>query len=303
MGTDIHLEVEVFKNDRWVREPHPPSPCWSCCDPLYDESRKFIGWSEPRGWFHPWVLPEEVGEHRIISGEERNGRVQTDLREPCYHCQGTKKVYDQYYSDRNYDVFAILANVRNGSGFAGTDTGDGFVPVSPPRGLPGDLSEEVLERLRVLGQDANGDYLPDPVDDVYDELEKTREGYWSLGEHSFSWLTLKEILVDYDWKRSTRKRGVVSLEEYRVFKQKGHPESWSGGVTGSSIVHVTESEMRLIDRGDLVLDEGKKAYCTVGWEATYRERAEGFLEVMEELRQLAPEGDLSRVRIVFGFDS
>src|ERR1700691_1564806 len=41
---------------------------------------------------------------------------------------------------RNYWTFAKLANVRNGFGFAGCDTGDAVVPICEPRGLPADTS-------------------------------------------------------------------------------------------------------------------------------------------------------------------
>ena len=40
---------------------------------------------------------------------------------------------------RNYDTFAVLADVRNGYGFAGCDTGDGFEPISEPKGFPSDF--------------------------------------------------------------------------------------------------------------------------------------------------------------------
>lgn len=42
------------------------------------------------------------------------------------------------FSGRNYNEFAILAGVRNGTGFAGCDT-DGFAPIAEPRGLPDDM--------------------------------------------------------------------------------------------------------------------------------------------------------------------
>src|ERR1044072_1167734 len=77
---------------------------------------------------------------------------------------------DSYYDDRNYDVFAMLANVRNGSGFAGCDTGDGFNVIAMPRGYPDDLSEEVKEYT-----------------DQYTE-------------HTPTWLSLKEIL-EFDWNQ------------------------------------------------------------------------------------------------------
>ena len=42
--------------------------------------------------------------------------------------------------DRNYRAFAVLADVRNGYGFAGFSTGDAVIPISEPRGLPDDMS-------------------------------------------------------------------------------------------------------------------------------------------------------------------
>ena len=44
------------------------------------------------------------------------------------------------YGDRNYNLFAILANVRNGTAFAGCKTGEGFNPISNPKGVPSDAS-------------------------------------------------------------------------------------------------------------------------------------------------------------------
>ncbi len=76
---------------------------------------------------------------------------------------------ERFYSDRNYDLFSILADVRNGSGFAGCDTGDGFVPIDEPRGLPADVSEEVLA----------------------DSIS------WNGDGHSHSWFTVAE-LFEYD---------------------------------------------------------------------------------------------------------
>lgn len=66
---------------------------------------------------------------------------------------------NRFYSDRNYDLFAVLADVRNSGGFK---------PISPSRGLPGDLSPNLRK-------------------------------YSQLGDnHNHSWLMLRE-LVEYDW--------------------------------------------------------------------------------------------------------
>lgn len=74
----------------------------------------------------------------------------------------------EWFHNRNYALFGVLAGVR----------GDG-PPIAEPRGLPGDVGEEVRAMIDNDGRDS----------DVY----------W-LGDHSFSWLTLDEILA-YDWDR------------------------------------------------------------------------------------------------------
>lgn len=67
--------------------------------------------------------------------------------------------------DRNYWAFAVLADVRNGIGFAGIKTGSPVTPIAPPRGLPDDRAE-------IAGD---------------------------LGDHSYSWVTLAELRsVDLD---------------------------------------------------------------------------------------------------------
>src|SRR5690349_5475179 len=68
---------------------------------------------------------------------------------------------------RDYDLFAILANVRNGVAFAGCLTGSGFEPICERRGLPEDISQEAREEA-------------------------------CTGEHSETWVLLSEIL-SFDW--------------------------------------------------------------------------------------------------------
>jgi hypothetical protein len=85
-----------------------------------------------------------------------------------------------WYGGRNYDLFAILANVRNGYAVAGVRTGDGFSPLGP-RGLPLDVSEA----LRGLD---------------HEQLQ--------IQFHSQSWVSLREIL-EYDWDQETTKRVFV----------------------------------------------------------------------------------------------
>lgn len=70
----------------------------------------------------------------------------------------------RYWTDRNYLLFAILANVRNRYNIQ---------PISLPKGLPYDVSPE----LKKQSDEENGD------------------------AHTRSWLTLKELL-EYDWQQT-----------------------------------------------------------------------------------------------------
>lgn len=73
------------------------------------------------------------------------------------------EVRKPYWEDRNYLLFAILADVRNDYNID---------PISLPKGLPEDVSPEVKNQSDKEGEDA----------------------------HTRSWLTLKELL-EYDWQQ------------------------------------------------------------------------------------------------------
>lgn len=72
---------------------------------------------------------------------------------------------------RNYFLFAVLGNVRNGYGFAGIFTHEEIVPISDNRGIPIDVSKETL---KILSE-----------------------------EHSPTWVSLTEIL-NYDWNKKNK---------------------------------------------------------------------------------------------------
>ena len=222
---------------------------------------------------------------------------------------------DRFYRNRNYDLFAILADVRNGRGFAGVDTGDGFVPIAEARGLP---------------------------DDVTSEVRACSEG-WGVDGHSHSHFTVAELLA-YDWTRATKKRGVVNAVGFAQWKARGQPDSYCGGVWGGAIrqfdvsafeaalaetikqvkAETAEGEspdihpLRMFRSLDpfsepqpsraleifnerLGLAGGEKAYATVEWETPYYEQVGEFLSsTMPKLWRLGKPDD---VRIVFWFDN
>ena len=212
--------------------------------------------------------------------------------EEKYNTYSWTRPKPEFYSTRNYDLFAILANVRNGRGFAGVVTGAGFVSISEPRGWPEDLSPEVAQQ--------------EP-------------------EYSSSWLTLDEILT-FDWTQITTKSGIVTLEEWAKWRAFGEPTSWCGGIDGKGILqleieqvnkaadricpieaggkykfHYTGSEEMTRLREELGETQGVQVYTRVDWRVSYAEATKEFwYNTVPKLLRL---GEPSNVRCVFFFDS
>lgn len=257
MGCDIHLFVErrigktKYDEDIWEHVP-------SC----------------------PWY---ESAEHMRACNATAAERGDTPRYSEDDLAQATLPCFDP---GRDYDLFGMLANVRNGRGFAGCDTGDGFEPVlgrdEPVRGFPDDASDYAKARAYDYGEDG----------------------------HSHSWLTVAELLA-YDVTRTTKHRGWVDPVEYIEFKETGRPGSWAGGISGGNVQHVSNAEMEqyIVENHDTVAALGRGArftrfathYTQVEWEQTYRDAAPHFFDtLLPELQKLGPPED---VRICFFFDN
>jgi len=235
MGCDCHVYVETkLPNGNWATFPPTNVPCEWCNG----------------------------------TGKSGNGTA-------CFSCNGSKVTNDPqgWYHSRNYNVFAILADVRNNYG---------FTPIAMPRGIPEDTA------------------IIETHDLPYDERT-----YVSFGDHSFSWLLLQEIL-DYDWDQPVAKHGMVSVAEYKEWATKGKPNSWSGGVGGGGVRIIDAETMgEFIKTGQVTSDPRVHYYAEVHWEDTCRASCAPFLQRMELLRERAAKEGFkpSDVRLVFGFDS
>jgi hypothetical protein len=180
------------------------------------------------------------------------------------------------YSGRNYRLFSRLADVRNGYGFAGVDTGDYITPLAEPRGIPADASKGWR------------DYAEDDVD-----------------LHSATYFTARE-LIDADWDFPITIRGVVSEEQYIQLKSEGKsPESWAGGISAGNSITVTEAEYELGIRAP----KGERTFVQMEWTQSFREFAQSFIDIFPRLISCAPlnietrEPDLDRIRIMICFDN
>ena len=134
--------------------------------------------------------------------------------------------------DRNYTLFAILAGVRNGYGFAGRYRHEPLQPIAEGRGIPEFISV-VEERTEELYNKWYG---------RWDDEEEF--GCW-LGDHSYTHMTVDEILEWKGWSKHLSQGGVVSVEHYEETVAKGkEPESWCGGISGGGVVTVAEDEYK-----------------------------------------------------------
>lgn len=179
------------------------------------------------------------------------------------------KYDDSFYGGRNYNLFSILADVRNGYGFAGCDTGDGFTPISYPKGLPKDVTSEV---------------------------KSYSDGY-GIDGHSHSWYTLKE-LEDYDWTtKKTKQRMLIPSENYEKWKNGDHSTmGWGGG--GPPRISIEDLEK---------LPEDKRSGYSVQveWEETYKDAVDTYFHntTIPKMQELAKDVGPENVRCVFFFDN
>lgn len=191
-----------------------------------------------------------------------------------WHNEWDRK-YKKWFGNRNYDAFAILADVRNGTGFAGVVTGERLIPISSElRGLP----------------------------------KGTRNANGSFGDHSFHWLTLQELLDYPHWDAMRSVRGVVSASEYaRTFRGKPRlvnvgPATYSNFISGGGITTYEEKDyLALGDKAPI-----ENTYVGIEWPESYSCSA-GLLysHFMPSLKKWADDHSTPYefVRIVFGFDS
>ncbi len=155
-------------------------------------------------------------------------------------------------SYRNYKAFSVLADVRNGYSFGGFDTGDPIEPISEPRGLPDDLS-----------------------DDLKDRMAGRADPHIWLGDHSFSWVTLQE-LINVNLEAPITMRGMVPKTMAEDYKKSEKPPTTMAAWSANP---------------DWVKFE---------WQQPLGEQAPLIADLIKALK---PHGAPENVRLVFGFDN
>lgn len=210
--------------------------------------------------------------HIVIQRQDENGTWQNVPWQHVWKFEGASPVAPNVpiapgvFRNRNYDLFGILADVRNGIGFAGIKTGEGWPSIAPYRGLPEGFAE------------------PDD---------------YSVGDHSFTWASLDELKA-FPWDETrTGMYGVVSADDYERLSEAGEsPTSYCGDTSGPGIrVYDPDAYKAAKAAGTLV----KRPHVRMGWTETAREATGDWPgQVLPWLDSLAEGRPL---RLVMGFDS
>lgn len=173
-------------------------------------------------------------------------------------------------TDRCYLWFGLLADVRNGYGFAGCDLGDPVEPIAPHRGLPRDMSESLLKS------------------DVW------------LGDHSFTWVHGDE-LANFDWDNTfVVQRRYVLQKGYEQHMEK--PGSMRSSFGGGGPEKISNEEMeRIIKEGETtdkatLVEWKEKVSSALPWDVYWQWRnLNNWINWRER--------DNYEIRAIIGFDS
>lgn len=185
------------------------------------------------------------------------------------------KPIQRTYDGRNYNLFAILANVRNRHD---------FVPISEPKGFPLDVSEEIAEEHE--GNHSHS-WLTLAELMAFDWTQTATLSGYVNGPEYFSWCA------------------------YRKGRGEG-PDSYRQGVGGGNVKHVTVEAMEALvkkanhgvdwnDARRVVVETLSSHYCLVEWQSPYWRCASEFIGCI--IPQLWRLGKPEDARIVFSFDS
>lgn len=207
--------------------------------------------------------------------------------------------------NRNYALFAALAGVRNGHGFAGVETFEPLVPIAEDRGLPSPFL--VCVGTNAKGEDVNVEIAGDGS--LLPGARRTID--FDFGDHSMTHMTLEELIEWPGWDKELSDSGFLSRQEYDHWQErlradpKATPKSYSGGVWGQNVVKTTQAEIL----AGTAPNNWTDVQCR--WNSPMRDECPTFLKWLDWLR-IESHYDLYKERnepnyteymLVIGFDS
>jgi hypothetical protein len=202
------------------------------------------------------------------------------------HTDEVKVVEATWDQGRHYLLFAILADVRNGFGFAGVKTFTPIEPITSNRGLPSWWSfKDYYGEVSFPSSDGKAE------NDVF------------IGDHSFTHMNVSEILAWPHWDLHIGRTGVLNKKHYLETLAVGKsPEGWSGDVWGQSIIKVAEEDFKAMPE----VEQDAVTHVMCSWEEkqSLAEECDYFLDEVKRIASEYPEDDeWEEVLLVIGFDS
>lgn len=172
---------------------------------------------------------------------------------------------DFIWEGRHYLLFEVLAGVR---------AGHEILPISPPKGLPEDISPEANEST-------NG---------------------WGCDGHSHSYLSVSELKA-YNWDQMITREGWVNVYQFKEFMENGEPSAWCGGVSGGGTRHISNREMKEGIKNGFMFGDPQDYFTLIHWNKPLRKALGTFCSwSLPKLNEMAGD-DPESVRIVFWFDN
>lgn len=185
--------------------------------------------------------------------------------------------------DRNYILFAILADVRNGYGFAGCDTHDSIRPLRTCE--QSRLPNDVLFSPRCQTKSPVSD------DIVYDNR-------W-LGYHDQQVIAVEELL-DYDFQQRLVQYGVFEIEEFIKFMSGDRHVDYSYDTWGHNVVK--HPRVDLTDGKAVVFNTKGYTHIPAKWNDD-QPIAEYVKDFVADVRRVVADNPDYDIRLVIGFDS
>lgn len=196
----------------------------------------------------------------------------------------------EYYINRHYLLFAALAGVRNGFGFAGVYRHEPLDPIAEGRGIPEDMKPK-MDDNDYIEKEYKSSYLQDCVEPTF----------W-LGDHSHTWATGSEILAWFDNASQIEEVGIITVEDYWKFIDSGRqePEVSSGGVWGANIQVYDETKPDTLPFNLIAQFKQSKVYThvRVKWKTDVSKPLDYFRKMIQKLVD-----EHGEIRMVMGFDS
>lgn len=196
-----------------------------------------------------------------------------------------KDIPSNYKQKRDYNLFAVLVNVRNWRSFT-------INPISVPRGLPEDFEIEmkdgekthVVHDISIIGDKSLVEYI--------EKYENTLPYNYKMGEHNFSWLSGEEMLEWYKTPHTKTYFGFVSRDVYEKWdKKSGHPKNWHDDIEGPNIIKILETKEDMKNFPNWT-------HIDCVWKISLNT---GLSYFFDEVQRLVDEH--GKIRFVFGFDS